>query len=186
MIAIMSYAFFEALLARAAAPRQYAAGAHVFHREDAVRSFHLLVEGGVSLVRHQEDGGALVLHAMRGPHVIAEASLYSKTYHCDCICDSDCAVAALPATAARELLRRDASLAEEWSAYLARELQNARRHAEILTHGKVASRLDAWIGWHGPLPEKGEWKALARQLSISPEALYREIGRRRNRGGKSG
>jgi hypothetical protein len=40
--------------------------------------------------------------------------------------------------------------------------------------------LDGWLNWHGgELPPKGEWKALAEQLSISPEALYREIARRK-------
>jgi hypothetical protein len=43
----------------------------------------------------------------------------------------------------------------------------------------VAARLDAWIEWNGELPPKGEWISLAAELAVSPEALYREIGRRR-------
>jgi hypothetical protein len=45
----------------------------------------------------------------------------------------------------------------------------------------VAERLDAWIAWNdGNSPEKGEWKLVANQIGVSPEALYREIGKRRN------
>ncbi len=178
MIVIMSATIFDTLLASAAPPRTYAAGSYLFHRDDPVHSFHLLVEGAVRLIRHQENGGTLVLHAMSSPHIIAEASLYSRTYHCNCLCDSACSIASLPRSEADALISAQPDVAADWARYLATELQNARRHAEVLTHGKVAGRLDAWIAWHGPLPGKGEWKALAHYLSISPEALYREMARR--------
>jgi len=31
------------------------------------------------------------------------------------------------------------------------------------------------------LPPKGEWRNLANQIGVSPEALYREIAKRRQR-----
>jgi hypothetical protein len=31
------------------------------------------------------------------------------------------------------------------------------------------------------LPPKGEWKSVAEQIGVSPEALYRELSRRRKR-----
>lgn len=63
---------------------------------------------------------------------------------------------------------------------LGRELQSARLQAEILSLRTVAQRLDAWMAWkEGVFPGKGEWKSLASQLGVSPEALYREIARRR-------
>lgn len=179
MMAIMLLTVFDTLLAGAAPPRNYPAGSYLFQRDDPVQSFHLLVDGAVRLVRHQENGGTLVLHAMSSPHIIAEASLYSRAYHCDCICDSNCSIASLPRSEAEALISAQPAVAGEWARYLATELQDARRHAEILTHNKVADRLDAWIAWHGPLPGRGEWKALAHYLSMSPEALYREIGRRK-------
>lgn len=62
------------------------------------------------------------------------------------------------------------------------ELQNARLHAEILSLKTVAQRLDAWMTWKdGVFPRKGEWKTIASQLGVSPEALYREIAKRRRR-----
>ncbi|SFI57623.1 hypothetical protein SAMN05216525_110176 [Bradyrhizobium sp. Gha] len=55
-------------------------------------------------------------------------------------------------------------------------LQHSRFQLSMKT---VAARLDAWIEWNGKLPPKGEWVSLAAELAVSPEALYREIGRRR-------
>jgi CRP-like cAMP-binding protein len=62
---------------------------------------------------------------------------------------------------------------------LAHELQNARFQAEVLSMKTVAARLDGWIAWRGSLPPKGKWIGLAAELGVSPEALYREIAKRR-------
>jgi hypothetical protein len=46
----------------------------------------------------------------------------------------------------------------------------------------VEARLDAWLALkQGGLPEKGRWRELAECLAVTPEALYREISRRRKR-----
>ncbi len=52
--------------------------------------------------------------------------------------------------------------------------------SEILSMRTVVKRLDAWLLSHGDrLPAKGEWKNLALQIGVSPEALYRELARRK-------
>jgi CRP-like cAMP-binding protein len=72
----------------------------------------------------------------------------------------------------RTYLRSSLEFADVWSRHLAHELQIARLHAEILSHKTVAKRLDAWIGWHGgALPPKGEWRTIANEIGVSPEAL---------------
>ena len=63
--------------------------------------------------------------------------------------------------------------------HLSHEVRNARRHAEILSLRTVTARLDAWLAENGDLPARGGWKGLAEEISASPEALYREIARRR-------
>jgi hypothetical protein len=52
--------------------------------------------------------------------------------------------------------------------------------AETVSLRTVAQRLDAWLAWNEDrLPGKGEWKAVAEEISVSPEALYRELAARR-------
>jgi CRP-like cAMP-binding protein len=66
--------------------------------------------------------------------------------------------------------------------HLAHELQRARLHAEILSIRTVAKRLDAWLATRGgDAPHRGEWKTAANEIGVSPEALYREMARRRLR-----
>ncbi len=51
-----------------------------------------------------------------------------------------------------------------------------------MTMKNVAARLDAWTAWHGEAtPSKGERKFVAHQIGVSPEALYRELAKRRGR-----
>jgi hypothetical protein len=46
----------------------------------------------------------------------------------------------------------------------------------------VAERLEGWLIWRGGgLPPKGAWKDIAAEIGVSPEALYRELAKRRSR-----
>ena len=60
-------------------------------------------------------------------------------------------------------------------------MQAARFRSEILTRKTVSERFDAWLGLPGNgLPPRGEWKTVAAHIGVSPEALYRELSRRRS------
>lgn len=151
----------------------------IFLQGDPVQQMFFVTTGTVHLVRHQESGAPLVLQRAGAGALLAEASLYADKYHCDAVA---VAPSRLRAVSKRDLLKRMTESPELSLAIirrLARELQNARFHAEVLSMRTVAARLDAWIGWNGALPPKGEWVALAAELGVSPEALYREIARRR-------
>jgi CRP-like cAMP-binding protein len=76
----------------------------------------------------------------------------------------------------------DPALIAAFAAHLAQRVQDARARAEILSLKTVQARLDAWLAVNrGALPEKGHWRELAESLSVTPEALYREISGRRMR-----
>ena len=159
--------------------RTYEEGQHLFHRNDPVRSMFFIEEGTAQLIRHHRDGSAAVLQRAGPGSMLAEASLFASAYHCD-------AVAIEPVTAtliARRSLRRlfvtSPDFAQAWAAHLSAEVRHARTRAEILSLRTIAQRLDAWIAETGSLPDKGSWKSLALEIAVSPEALYREIARRR-------
>jgi len=65
---------------------------------------------------------------------------------------------------------------------LARGVQAARLKAEIRSLSKVSERLGAWLEAGNTLPEKGRWQEVAAELSVTREALYRELARRRSVG----
>lgn len=181
MIAIMSdeiSSLFEMTRGR---NRQLGAGSYLFHQGTKVKSLFLVTMGEVQLIRHQEGGAALVLQRAMPGDILAEASVFAAAYHCDAIARTDACVRGIPRSHFLTQFRQNPELAETWAAQLAREIQRTRLRSEILSLRTVAERLDAWLAWHGVLPAKGEWNQVAKQIAVSPEALYREMGLRRGK-----
>jgi CRP-like cAMP-binding protein len=181
MIAIMPDDLVEQLIAKADRRRRLDQGAYLFHQSAPVRAVFIIEDGLVELIRHHRNGASIVVQRATRRTVLAEASVYSASYHCDAVAASSSSVFALPKTAFLKHLRDDAAFANLWAAHLAREVQSARYRSEILTRKTVAERLDGWLAWRGnELPSKGQWKSIAGQIGVSPEALYRELAKRRS------
>ena len=160
--------------------RRFDAGTLIFRRGDDVSVLHLVLDGEAHLVRHRADGGRLVLQRAVPKTVLAEASVFSERYHCDCVAVVHTRTRAVASAAVRALLKEDSMFAETWAHHLSHELQTTRLRAEILTLRTVRERLDAWMAWNGDgLPRRGTWNAVASEIGTSPEALYRELARRR-------
>lgn len=180
MIAIMSKPILSVLRQMASRRRHLEKGQRLFSRGDPVSALYFVEAGAMGLVRYQEDGDMLILQRALAGSLLAEASLYAGHYHCDAVAIETATLTEIPRAGMAEALSSDAALAASWAAYLAEQVQAARLRAELLARKTVAARLDGWMGWHGgALPPKGEWKSLAAQIGVSPEALYRELSRRR-------
>jgi CRP-like cAMP-binding protein len=157
-------------------------GQPLFHRGDPVKDVHFVLAGSVHLVRRRADGTFLLLQRAGPGSILAEASLYSETYHCDAVAFDSTDTQTYAKVSLRRLLAINPEFSNVWAGYLAHELQGARLRSEILSLRTVADRLDAWRAWNGgKIPKKGEWKLVADQIGVSPEALYRELARNRSR-----
>ncbi len=183
MITIMSGPLSFLFSALSSVERTYDRGTFLFRRDDRVRSLFVVRTGSVCLVRHQKTGTRLVLQQAGADTVLAEASLFSDRYHCDGEAVLKTQVAIFDKNSLRTALAEKPDFAEAWMMYLSRNLQAARSRAELLTLRTVSERLDAWLDDHGGrFPEKGTWHGIAAQIGASPEALYRELARRRRLG----
>ena len=156
------------------------AGELLFQQYDPVERAYAVQTGLVHLLRRQEDGAEFLLQRAGPGALIAEASVLSTRYHCAAEAVEDSVLTSWARTDIRALLQRDGTAALAYAAHLAGEVRTARLRAEIASLKRVADRLDAWLAWHEDgLPDKGAWHHVAREISVSPEALYREIARRR-------
>lgn len=181
MIIIMSRSIEPYLTGLRGRLRHFEKGRFLFHRGDPVTDMHFVLKGSIHLVRHQRDGSPLILQRAEAGSILAEASLYSSTYHCDAIASGAADTRVYARTGFKKLLAKSPEFSNVWASYLAQELQGARLRSEILALKTVAQRLDAWIAWNGGrAPEKGEWKLVASQIGVSAEALYREVAKRRH------
>lgn len=180
MIIIMLRSIEPFLKSLRARQRHFDGGRSLFLRGDPVKEMHFVLTGSVHLVRHQSDGSVLILQRAGPGSILAEASLYSETYHCDAIAFGAAETRAYAKASFKKQLVKSPEFSDVWAGCLAQELQSARLRSEILSLKTVARRLDAWIAWNGGgSPEKGEWKLVANEIGVSPEALYREIAKRR-------
>lgn len=173
MIAVMSD-IFSGLTSM---ERTLSKGRYLFHEGNMVQSMFQVIEGEMQLVRRHRQGQKLILQRGHQGNILAEASLFSDTYHCDAIA----AVGSkLRCFARKDVLNRfesNPTFAKQWANYLASEVRAARFKAEIFSHRTVAQRLDMWLLQNGTLPNKGNWKQVAAEIGTSPEALYREIAK---------
>ncbi len=152
----------------------------IFRSRSDVKWVFLVRTGCTALVRPLPSGEQAILQRASSGHIIAEASVYVQQYHCDCLALEPTELAYLPRQSFLDKLRSDLQVAEAWASHLAHGVQQARMRAEIRSLNTVAERLDAWLFEYGEMPEKGKWQGLADELSVSREALYRELARRRS------
>jgi CRP-like cAMP-binding protein len=180
MIVIMSNAFLTRLSELTHREQQFAAGEILFRAGDTVRSLFLVVAGAIRLTRPLPHGPQLILQRAGPGALLAEASLFTDRYHCEGEAVSDSVVRRVHVRRLREALAKDRGLADAWFHHLAQEVQRARAHAEIVSLKTVSARLDAWMTLNdAPLPPKGQWRQVAAEIGVTPEALYRELVHRR-------
>ncbi|WP_162901340.1 Crp/Fnr family transcriptional regulator [Breoghania sp. L-A4] len=180
MIAIMLHPLFEQLSDLTSHEQALAAGETLFRLSDPVAALYLVVTGTLRLVRHQPNGLELTLQRADPGGILAEASVFSDRYHCDAIAATPAMVRAVPRARLKAAMAQRPELAEAWTRHLAHEVQKARALAEILSLKTVRERVDAWLLLSGDgLPPRGEQRGFAAHIGVSPEALYRELARRR-------
>lgn len=176
----MSTDLIDKIVPMGGAPRALNENSFLFHQSEPVKSVFIVMEGLVELTRCQLDGTSIVLQRAECRTVLAEASVYSERYHCDAIVKLPSQYIEIPKKRFRQGLHKDQEFADLWTAHLSREMQSARYRSEILARKTVAERLDGWLAWKGgALPRKGQWKSIAEQIGVSPEALYRELAKRK-------
>lgn len=179
MIAIMSD-WIEALGAMLGSDRPVEANKVLFRQGDEVRFMYVVRSGCVHLVRWGENGSSAVMQRAEAPAALAESSIFSPAYHCDAVCVSDSVVARADVAGVRKALDEEPDLLRKLTRHLAREVQRTRSRLELLTRRTVAERLDGWLALNdGDLPGRGQWRRVAEDIGVSPEAFYRELQRRR-------
>jgi len=184
MIGIMS-GLIEALSHLPSQDMALRAGQALFYSGDPVRSLYVVCSGCIQLTRSDANGIGAVMQRATAGTVLAESSLFSETYHCDAVVIADAGVQRFEKKVVREAMARTPALVEDVARHLAREVQRTRVRVEVLSKRTVRERLEAWLVFNdGVLPPAGNWRAVAEDIGVSPEAFYRELQRRRaNAGG---
>jgi CRP-like cAMP-binding protein len=171
----------------AAVKRSLKAGDILFRAGGKVLGLCEVVSGVVRLVRVDRAGREVVLHKATAGATLAEASLYSSTYHCDAIASSDAVVRLYPKAAVLKSLDQNPKAARAFTAMLARQVMTLRTRLEQRNihsaHDRVRHYLAVHAGSDGRTVElAGTIKDLASELGLTHEALYRTLADMQTKG----
>ena len=172
-------ASFSSALRRASLPRRCAAGQAIFLTGSVPERLFFVAEGEAVLSRTDAQGRSVVLQRTR-QGFLAEASLMAARYHCDAFAQTDSRLIAVPIALLRAEIDASPNARWAWIAMLAHETRRQRASVERMSLKTVAERLLhklAEDGHPNVLALHGTRMALAAELGVSHEALYRTIAR---------
>ncbi len=164
----------------AAIDRKLKTGEALFRLGDKTAGFCEVVAGRVRLARVDRSGREIVLHVAGPGETIAEASLFSPSYHCDAIASTDAVVRVYPKPAVLAAFEQDRKAAQAFTATLARQVMNLRTRIEQRNIRSARERVRHFLGLNAgddgrTVTLGGTVKDLAVELGLSHEALYRTL-----------
>lgn len=164
----------------AARERRLKAGQALFRRGDRTSGLYEIVEGQVRLVRVNRAGREAVLHVAMAGETMAEASLFSASYHCDAIATTDAVVRLYPKAAVLAEFNRDPKAARKFAAVLARQVMTLRTRLEQRNIRAARDRVRHYLvinadADRGTVTLSGTLKDVASELGLTHEVLYRTL-----------
>ncbi len=157
-------------------------GQTLFRAGQRTVGLYQIASGRVRLVRLDRSGREVVLHNARAGDTIAEASLFSPTYHCEAIATTAARVRLYPKAAILAEFARNPDAAQPFMAQLGHKIMALRtlleRHSIRSARDRIRHYLAVNAGADGrTVVLQGTLKELAADLDLTHEALYRTLAR---------
>jgi CRP-like cAMP-binding protein len=160
--------------------RALKAGHVLFRTGDPTSGFYEVVDGVVRLVRVDRAGREAVLHVAAAGESLAEASLFSPTFHCDAIATTGAVVRLYPKAVVLAAFERDPKAAQAFMAMLAHQVMSLRTRLEQRNIHSAHDRVRHYLALNADADGRtvivrGTLKDLANELGLTHEALYRTL-----------
>lgn len=166
----------------AAIKRTLKPGQALFHAGSRSVGFYEVISGIIRLIRVDRTGREAVLQTASTGETLAEASLFSPTYHCDAIAATEAVVRFYPKTAVLAELQRYPEITKLFAAMLARQVMALRTRLERRNIHSARERVRHYLTVNVNADGRtvmlsGTLKQLAADLGLTHEALYRTLAR---------
>ena len=166
----------------AAIKRALKPGQALFHAGSRSVGFYEVISGIIRLIRVDRTGREAVLQTASTGETLAEASLFSPTYHCDAIAATEAVVRFYPKTAVLAELQRNPEITKLFAAMLARQVMALRTRLERRNIHSARERVRHYLTVNVNADGRtvmlsGTLKQLAADLGLTHEALYRTLAR---------
>lgn len=160
--------------------RSLSAGQTLFRAGARTAGLYEVVKGKLRLVRVDRNGREAVLHTAAAGDTMAEASLFSATYHCDAIAMTDAIVRLHPKAVVLAELQSNPKAAQAFAAMLAHQVMTLRTRLEQRNIHSARDRIRHYLAVNAGADGRtvtlaGTLKELAGELGLTHEALYRTL-----------
>ncbi len=164
----------------AAIERKLRAGEALFRLGDKSAGFYEVLAGRVRMARVDRAGHEVVLHIAGPGETLAEASLFSPSYHCDAVASTDALVRLYPKSVVLAAFDKEPKAAQAFTATLARQVMNLRTRIEQRNIRSAHERVRHFLAVSAEADGRtvrlgGTLKDLAAELGLTHEALYRTL-----------
>lgn len=165
---------------KAAVERVVKAGQTLFRTGTRTSGLYEIVKGKVRLVRVDRSGREAILQVASAGETLAEASLFSSTYHCDAIAITDAVVRLYPRTILVNELERNPQVAHAFAATLARQVMALRTRLEQRNIHSARDRVRHYLIVNADASGRkvvlsGNLKDIAAEMGLTHEAFYRTL-----------
>jgi CRP-like cAMP-binding protein len=165
---------------KAAVERTVKTGQTLFRTGSRTAGLYEIVKGKLRLVRVDCSGREAVLQVASAGETLAEASLFSPTYHCDAVAITDAVVRLYPRTILVNELERNPQVAHAFAATLARQVMALRTRLEQRNIHSARDRIRHYLIVNADASGRkvllsGTLKDIAAEMGLTHEALYRTL-----------
>jgi len=169
-----------ATLRAAAVDRKLKAGEVLFRLGDKAAGLCEVISGRVRLARVDRSGHEIVLHVAGPGETLAEASLFSASYHCDAIASTNASVRVYPKRDILAAFERDPRAMQAFSAMLAHQVMSLRTRIEQRNIRSARERVRHYLVLNAGTDSRsvelmGALKDIAAELGLTHEVLYRTL-----------
>lgn len=150
----------------------------LFRSGDEPKALFVVESGEIRLTRVDPAGREIILFRAHDGDLLAEAALFSEVYHCDATAAAPSVVRVLPKVVLLEAFDRDPRAARGFMAMLARQVMSLRTRLENRNLKTARDRVLHHLALHaegGSVAIVGNLKAMAAELGLSHESLYRTL-----------
>jgi len=155
------------------------AGQMLFQQGEQVKSFYLVEEGLLKLIRNSIDGKELVHVEASEGSTIAEASLFSDTYQCMAIAAQDTAVISCSKRVMLDALKSNPEVMFQLLKMSSKQVRDLRAISEIKNIKKSRERILTYFrvfaDLNGEIDLSPSMKDVASRIGITHETFYREL-----------
>jgi CRP-like cAMP-binding protein len=164
----------------AAIDRKPKSGEALFRLGDKTTGFFEVIAGRVRMCRVDRSGHEVILYVAGPGETIAEASLFSSSYHCDAVASTAAVVRIYPKQAMLAAFEKDAKAAQAFTATLARQVMNLRTRIEQRNIRSARERVRHYLSVNADgdgrtVALRGTLKDLAAELGLTHEAFYHTL-----------